>query len=368
MTLPAHDRTMRNIGLGLYLVGQLIGGALLVVLFGARIATEEGALAGMCIGAAFALPAGVVYLTVPRLLDRYDPEPWYALVGCFLWGAIAACGFSVLVNEIVGGAGGEAVAAVVSAPITEELWKGIGVAGVFFFLRREFDGVVDGIIYATFVALGFAMFENVIYYGKASQEGQLGMTFLMRGILFPWGHPVYTAMIGVGFGVARETERSWVRWTAPFFGYLGAVMLHAVWNGTATIAGEFEEGAALFLCMLPVWFLFVLAFVVVIVLLVRRRGRIIRAHLTDEVALGHLAQWEVDLTCKAFGVFQARMRWGRTGAEFVRAAARLALSKWHAGRAHRQQMHTVSMDFIVPLRERIRQLRAELHQGQTARR
>ena len=368
MTLPAHDRTMRNIGFGLYLVGQLVGGTLLVLLFGMRALTEEGALAGMCTGAAFALPAGLMYLTVPRLLDRYDPEPWYALVGCFFWGAIAACGFSVLVNELVGAAANDMMAIVVSAPITEELWKGIGVAGVFFFLRREFDGVVDGIIYATFVALGFAMFENIIYYGNASQEGQLGITFLMRGVLFPWGHPVYTAMTGIGFGLARETEKGWVRWTAPVLGYLGAVLLHAIWNGTASIADRVEQGGALFLCMLPVWFLFVLAFIVVIVALVRRRGRIIRAHLADEVALGHLAQWEVDMTCKAWGVFQARMRWGRKGADFVRATARLALSKWHAGRAHRQQTHTVSMDFIVPLRERIRQLRAELHQQQTARR
>ena len=82
-----------------------------------------------------------------------------------------------------------------------------------------------------------------------------------------------------------------------------------------------------------------------------------------EVALGNLAQWEVELVCKAFGVFEARMKWGRKGAEFVRAAARLALSKWHAGRAYRQQMHTVSMDFIVPLRQKLRELRAEIHRG-----
>ena len=367
--ISARDRTLRNVGLGLYLLGQLIGGVLLVYFFVLGALGRDGALGGMCIGAAFALPAGVMYLTVPRLLDRYDPEPWYALLGCFLWGAVASCGFSIAVNTNVahfGGAGGEALAAVISAPIFEELWKGIGVAGVFFFLRREFDGVVDGIIYATFTALGFAMVENIIYYGQASMEGQLGFTFLARGVLLPWGHPVYTAMTGIGFGLARETERAWVRWSAPVLGYLGAVMLHAIWNGTATMAEGSEGGALLFLCMLPVWLLFVLTFVVIVVVLVRRRGRIIRAHLVDEVALGYLAQWEVDMVCKAFGVFEARMKWGPRGAEFVRAAARLALSKWHSGRAYRQQTHTVSMDFIVPLRQKIRQLRAELHRGQVS--
>ena len=372
MTMPAHDRTLRNVGLGLYLLGQLVGGTLLVVFFGIGALAEQGALAGMCIGAAFALPAGLMYLTVPRLLDRYDPEPWYALVGCFLWGAIPACGFSVAVNTIAGIAAGpesgDAVSAVISAPLMEEFWKGLGVAGVFFFLRREFDGIVDGIIYATFVALGFAMVENIIYYGDASRSGELGMTFLMRGVLFPWGHPVYTAMTGIGFGLARETERPWVKWSAPILGYLGAVMLHGLWNGSATLAGEFEGGGMLFICMLPVWFLFVLTFLIIIIVLVRRRGRIIRSHLEDEVVLGHLAQWELDMVCRAWGVFEARMKWGRAGAEFVRTAARLGLSKWHAGRAYRQQQHTVSMDFINPLRMRLRQLRGELHRGQVAHR
>ena len=366
MTLPAHDRTRRNIGLALYLLGQLVGGTLLVVFFGLGALVQEGMLQGMCIGAAFALPAGVVYLTVPRLLDRYDPEPWYALMGCFLWGAIAACGFSVAANSLVGfaaGDSGDAVAAVVSAPLMEELWKGIGVAGVFFFLRREFDGVVDGIIYATFTALGFAMVENVIYYGDAARSGALGATFFMRGILFPWGHPVYTAMTGIGFGLARETDKPWVRWTAPGLGYLGAVTLHAIWNGTATLAEQMEEGAMLFVCMLPVWFLFVLTFLIIIVVLVRRRGQIIRDFLRDEVALGHMAQWEVDMVGRAFGVLEARMRWGRTGAEFVRACARLALSKWHSARAMRSKTETVSMGFIAPLRQRIRQLRAQLHES-----
>ena len=45
--------------------------------------------------------------------------------------------------------------------------KGMAVFGVFFFLKREFDGVVDGVIYATFAALGFAATENIIYYANA---------------------------------------------------------------------------------------------------------------------------------------------------------------------------------------------------------
>ena len=92
------------------------------------------------------------------------------------WGAIAACGIAATINtgvEIVAGAVGgkefaEVMGACVSAPIVEEGMKGLAVLGVFYFLRREFDGVVDGVIYATFAALGFAAVENVVYYGNAA--------------------------------------------------------------------------------------------------------------------------------------------------------------------------------------------------------
>ena len=359
MALPDPDKQRRMLGLALYLIGQGIGGPMLLLLFLLPALMDFSMLGNLCLAAVFALPAGVMYLTVPRLLDRYDPEPWYALLGCLLWGAIAACGFSAAINSLITAVAGDAVGAVLSAPIFEEFFKGLALFGMFVFLRREFDGIVDGIIYATFTAIGFAAVENVLYYANAAEADALGATIFLRGILTPWAHPVFTAMTGIGFGVARETEKAWVRWLAPLFGYFGAVMLHAMWNGSATFA-EGESGAMIFLCMLPIWFLFVMTFLIMIIVLVRRRGRIIRQFLEDEVALGNVTAQEVDLVCSAFGLMQARMRHGRRGADFVRAAARLALSKWHSSRAHRSQTSTVSWEFIVPLRNQIRQLRADM--------
>jgi RsiW-degrading membrane proteinase PrsW (M82 family) len=371
-SLPDPERARRNAGLTLFAVGITVGGFLLVSLFiGIPLASGQLSLLGqMCLGAALAFPAGLMYLTVPRLLDRYDPEPWYALVGCLLWGGIAACGFSAVINTAVqevvgalfGASTGELISTVVSAPVVEEFWKAIGVLGVFYFLRREFDGVVDGIIYATFVALGFATVENVIYYGRAAGSEALAATFVLRGVIAPWGHPVYTAMTGIGFGLARETEKAWVRWLAPPMGYAGAVLLHAMWNGSAMLADRLGEGSGgmLFMCMLPVGLLFVTTFVMVVIVLVRRRGRIIRAYLEDEVALRTLSREEVDLVCSAFGLVRARMRYGKKGVLLVRAAARLALSKWHSVRAQNQRTRTVSMDFIVPLRRRIAELKSEM--------
>jgi len=370
----AHpEATRRTIGLILYGVLMLMGAALLLLIFVLPALfgrNPEVDVTAMGVGALFALPPLAIYLWMPWIVDRYDPEPLWALMLCLFWGGIAACGFSAAINTAVGGVAeavlgqgaGDAIGACISAPVVEEFWKGLAVFGMFYFARREFDGVVDGIIYATFAALGFAAIENVVYYGNAAKtemlrnkDGILLGTFLVRGVLAPWGHPLYTSMTGIGFGVARETEKTWLRWCAPIFGYMGAMFLHCVWNTAATISGQ------LVVLMLPLWLLFVLAFFCLVVYLVVRKGRIIRQFLQDEILLGNMTKEEINIVCSPFGRMRASFTMGgKPGREFVDAAARLALSKWHTGRAQRGKKKTISADFVVPLRQDLHRLRAEM--------
>lgn len=367
--MPDPEKTRRRIGCGCYGVSMLFGLFMLFLVFivlPTAVGIGPQMCMAMCAGAFLAFPAMAVYLTVPRLLDRYDPEPWYALIMALGWGAIAACGVSAVVNSTVGmaigGTAGEWISTVVSAPLIEEASKGIILLGYIYFLRREFDGIVDGIIYASFCAIGFAAVENVLYYAQAglSAGGQgFTQTFVLRGLLTPWAHPLYTSMTGIGVGLARETDKPLVRWTAPVLGYGAAVTLHAIWNGSALFFGGQRWGDLVFLfVMLPLWFLFVATFLAIVIVLVRRRGKIIRQHLLDEVALGYLTQEELDIVASAFGQVTAYTRKGAAGVEFVRAVARLSLSKWHTARAMKEKTRTVSMEFIVPLRKKIHDLRA----------
>jgi hypothetical protein len=163
-------------------------------------------------------------------------------------------------------------------------------------------------------------------------------------------------MTGIGFGVARETARPWLRWVAPVAGYLAAAFLHFVWNGAATVSG------LLTLVMLPLWFLFVVFFVAIVVALVFRKGRIIKDHLKDEVLIGTISPQELEMICSPFGRWKARMSYGgAVGRDFVAAAARLGLCKWHTARAMKGQKRTVSMDFIAPLRQELARLRQEVY-------
>ncbi len=360
------EKTRRTVGTVLYVLGMLSGGFLLLLLLfaPALIAKDpDREINATIIGAILALPMLGIYLWIPWIVDRYDPEPVWALAMALAWGGIAACGFSGLVNSTVHALGdamfgkgvGGVMGACISAPLVEEGTKGMAVFFMFYFWRREFDGVVDGVIYATFAALGFAAVENILYYGNAAKEGALEGTFFVRGILAPWGHPLYTSMTGLGFGISRETNKTWLKWMAPIGGYLAAAFLHSVWNTAATISN------ALVLIMLPLWFLFVFGFMGLVIWLVRRKGRIIHDHLKDEVLMGNMTPWELALVTSPVARMKASFNYGgAAGRRFVDAAARLALSKWHTGRATQGRKLTISADMIFPLRQELHKLRAEV--------
>lgn len=370
--LPDPDKQRRAVGLSLWILG-IVAGVVLNVLFTLAevfFSKSPGTMASaIFVGAAFAFPPLVVYLFVPTVLDRFDPEPWWCLLMAFLWGAITATGFAGMINTVVhiifanafGKETGELVSAAVSAPIAEEFWKGLVILGFFYFLRREFDGIVDGIIYAIFCALGFAAVENVSYYARAAVQGQdvLTTTFYLRGIFTPWLHPLFTSMTGIGFGLARESESKWVRALGPLAGYCVGVTLHAMWNFLPTALGP--AMGVMFLPWLLLWLCFVAAFFGMIVALVVRKGRVIREFLYDELLMGNLSKDELDLICSPVGRLRCTLSWrGGTGRELIKAASRLALSKWHTARAMKGQKRTISADFVGPLRQDVAKLRQAL--------
>lgn len=364
-----RERGKRAVGLALYVIVMVIGlvlNALGTVLQIASSKTPHLAEQAFVAGAVPAFAMLVIYLPIPAILDRFDPEPWWCLAMAFFWGAIAATGVAGFVNSATltfashafGKSTGFLITTCVSAPLVEEGMKGLAIFGCFYFLRREFDGVVDGIVYATFCALGFAAVENVQYYAEASMRGHdvFQQTFVLRGIIAPWGHPLYTSMTGIGFGVARETDRPAVRVLAPIVGLAAAMALHATWNYVPNL------GPAVFVVSLLLWLAFVGIFFAMIVVLVARKGRTIRDYLKDEVVFGTLSADELRLVTSALGRVRTYfMPRGDLWRRFIKAAARLALSKWHTARAMRGKKRTYSIEFIGPMREELRRVRAEIH-------
>lgn len=192
-----------------------------------------------------ALLLGLVPLAIvgPVLwwIDRIEPEPWSERIHAFLWGVFVAGGVALIVNSLVGAAtGSEALVAVVCAPIVEEAMKGLAV--VWAVRRRQIDGIMDGLVYAGWAALGFAVIEDISYFVLADDEGVLTETFVLRALLTPFAHPLFTAWIGLAVGLAvRRRARLRTAW----WGFVVAVGAHAAWNGSLTLGGADEDGAAI---------------------------------------------------------------------------------------------------------------------------
>lgn len=208
-----------------------------------------------------------VAIVVPVLLwlDVVEPEPFAARLHAMLWGATISIAVAGTVNSVVALSISESAAAVVSAPLVEEFMKGLGV--LVMVRRREVDGVMDGLVYAGWVGLGFAMVENVEYFVAASGDGVLTETFVARALLTPFAHPLFTAWIGWAVGRAIRQGRPVGR--AALMGGVAAAGLHAAWNGSLVAAGGRDDGVVLILLAATV-FVGIFVATVVMVTLVRR--------------------------------------------------------------------------------------------------
>jgi protease PrsW len=181
-----------------------------------------------------ALPLTAVFLTF-SWLDRIEPEPWAGRIHATLWGATVAALVAATVNTLVQFAAGDVAALVVSAPLVEETMKAGGVLWAAT-RRREVGTVMDGVVYAGWVAAGFAATENVLYLLDGAASGALATTFVVRALLTPFAHPLFTLPVGVAIGWAVVQRRSPWPWAA--LGLVPAVALHAAWNTTAVLGGD----------------------------------------------------------------------------------------------------------------------------------
>jgi protease PrsW len=199
-----------------------------------------GGPAGALIATLLAAVSFPVMILVCFWLDRYEPEPARYRLAALGWGAVAAVAFSFVGEQLVFALSGtnEFVNVAVGAPVVEELGKGLFLVAVVIFRRGELHGPLDGIIYGALVGIGFAFVEDIIYYLQSLESGQLGVTFFLRGIIGPFAHPLFTAATGLGIGIAVVARRPAVRTLAVVLGFLAAVAMHGIWNGSTFWGGN----------------------------------------------------------------------------------------------------------------------------------
>ena len=299
-----------------------------------------GNLPGFLIGVMLALLPVPLYLALTLWIDRYEKEPLRMLAWAFLWGATVSIFFSLILNTLgsalvaafLGEGAGNVAAAVVFAPLVEESTKALALFVLFWWKRDEFDGVIDGIVYAAMVGLGFTLVEDLGYHASAYAEGGVGGSvgsFVLRGVLSPWGHPIYTAMTGIGLGLASRSTNTLVKFGAPLVGLMVAITLHAIWNGNGLVLPGLWSLVFQFLVFYPS---LILALLVIVFIALGREGRVVRQYLAPELRSGLVTRQEYDtlgsirgrigssfeaLSSGGFGPWRAHSRFAQAATELA---------------------------------------------------
>ena len=211
------------------------------------------------------------------------------------------------------------IAGSVVAPVTEELAKGGFILLLFWFRPREFDGMVDGLVYAGMLGIGFAFTENILYLSSAytgdeDLAGGFGSAlavFILRGVFSPFAHPFFTSFAGIGIGLAVTSKKPAVRILAPIVGFCLAMLLHGLWN--ASLLSDPLYGLMAYVGVMVPAFMLLVGFAIWVS---RREGATLNNALTDCANRGFLplaeVPWLVRIPARRAARRVAKQRGGKT--------------------------------------------------------
>ena len=112
----------------------------------------------------------------------------------------------------------------------------------------EFDCQYDGVVYAVFVSLGFALWENISYvmaYGFG--------TALVRALTAIPGHACFGVFMGIFYGLAKKYERRGQQDTAKLARVL-CVLIPALLHGAYDFIATAESGTWYFVVFILLLF------------------------------------------------------------------------------------------------------------------
>lgn len=182
----------------------------------------------------YLLLLGIAVLPVVLLMvfiyrqDKYQKEPVKSLAKAFIGGMLAIPLDILIVTGVDAILEGTAIAntvffsAFMEAGIPEELSKFL-IFMIFIWRDKNFDEYFDGIVYASFIGLGFACIENIEYvfmYGFG--------TGVVRALLSVPGHFLFGVVLGYFLSLAKfePGKRGVYMWS----GLLLAMLAHGLFD------------------------------------------------------------------------------------------------------------------------------------------
>ena len=320
---PPFQRRIRKVGAPLAVIIVLGTVAGLIV-----IALTALNPVGTAIGFVLSSVAMTVVVLAYLWLDRWEPEPPRLLVLAFLWGATVAVVIASTIQiyaESVINPGGTVtvswVSVVIGAPLTEEAAKGLFLLLMMTGLRRnELNSLTDCLVYAGLTGAGFAWLEDILYIGGGESLADSLLTAALRLIMGPFAHSLFTTMFGIGVYFALRQRNSLAKAGCILLGYLGAVIMHGLWNGSSLL------GTGAYLGVYVFWMAPIFALAIVLGVRSRRREQaVVAAKLPGMVAAGLVspneATWLGSIRDRKLAIGEATRVGGRPAGKTVKAFA-----------------------------------------------
>ncbi len=179
-----------------------------------------------------AITPGIALALSVYFTDRYDKEPLSLLLKVFVLGALSVIPTAIVERFLVSinpfaGILSIAFTAFVVAGLTEEFFKRFVILKTAF-KSKAFDEKLDGIIYATFAALGFATVENIVYVVfRFTTNPHIG---IYRGIFSVPAHMLFAVTMGYYLSLAKFSKEERDRRKYLKKSWYVPSMLHGIFN------------------------------------------------------------------------------------------------------------------------------------------
>lgn len=267
----------------------------------------------------------IFYLVIIWRMDKYDREPFTAVMIHFFWGSFGAVILALIGTTVLNAASFQLGSSkheslfqiILIAPLSEEIAKGVFL--LYTVNKKNFDNITDGLVYGVAIGLGFGMTENFIYF--ITYGNSLTSWFyivIIRSLFSAVMHAIATGTFGAFLGLAKFTS-SWAKNVYPLLGLITAMFIHFMWNYSVSYESTYLLGMIfIFLCIQFFFFVFKLS--------IRNEKKIIERELSEEIKLGYIPDAHINIL-SSFNRFKSGWIDENIRRSYIKAAVRLAFSK-----------------------------------------
>ena len=167
---------------------------------------------------------GIIYLFFIRSFDIYEKDPWIKLFISFLVGGLLSIFFVSVIYQFLE-VEYRMSDAILKIGLTEETAKMAAFFIIFMIFGKDINEPVDGILYMSAIALGFACIES-ISYAMNSETPYLILFF--RAFVSVVGHITFTGYMGLALFIHLKVKHNY---RGLVFSLALATLFHGLYDG-----------------------------------------------------------------------------------------------------------------------------------------